>query len=82
VLAAYLILYPRKRVRVVIFYFLTEVPAIVAIGLWFVFQVISGIGVLGTGSQEGGIAYGAHVGGFVAGLVLVGFFLIGRRKKI
>lgn len=80
VLAAYLILYPRKRVRVLIFYFLTEVPAIVAIGLWFAFQVISGIGMLG-GNQEGSIAYGAHIGGFIAGLILVGFFLIGRRTK-
>lgn len=78
VLGAYLILYPRKRVRVIMFYFLTEVPAVVAIGLWFVFQVVSGIGILG--GQEGGIAYGAHVGGFIAGLLLVGFFLIGRKK--
>lgn len=78
VLGAYLILYPKKRVRVIMFYFLTEVPAVMAIGLWFVFQVISGIGMFG--GQEGGIAYGAHIGGFVAGLVLVGFFLIGRKK--
>jgi membrane associated rhomboid family serine protease len=80
VLGAYLILYPKKRVRVIMFYFLTEVPAVVAIGLWFIFQVVSGIGVLG-GEQEGGIAYGAHVGGFIAGLLLVGFFLIGRKKR-
>ena len=79
ILAAYLILYPRKRVRVIIFYFLTEVPAILVIGLWFLFQLMSGIGMLG-GNMETGIAYGAHIGGFVSGLILVGFFLIGRKK--
>jgi len=78
ILGAYLILYPTKRVSVIMFYFLTDVPAIVAIGLWFVFQVINGIGVLG--GQEGGIAYGAHIGGFVAGMLLIGFFLIGRKR--
>jgi membrane associated rhomboid family serine protease len=79
VLAAYLILYPGKRVRVIVFYFITEMPALIVIGLWFTFQVISGIGVLG--SQEGGIAYGAHIGGFIAGLLLVGLFLIGRTRR-
>jgi membrane associated rhomboid family serine protease len=79
VLGAYLVLYPGKRVRVIMFYFLTEMPAIIVIGLWFAFQVISGIGMLG--SQEGGIAYGAHIGGFIAGLLLVGFFLIGRKRR-
>jgi len=79
VLAAYLILYPRKRVRVIIFYFLTEVPAILVIGLWFLFQLMSGIGMLG-GNLESGVAYGAHIGGFVSGLILVGFFLIGRKR--
>ena len=80
VLAAYLVLYPRKRVRVLVFYFLTEVPAILVIGLWFVFQLMSGIGMLGS-NLESGVAYGAHVGGFISGLILVGFFLIGRRKS-
>ena len=81
VLAAYLVLYPRKRVRVILFYFLTEVPAIFVIGFWFLFQLLSGIGMLG-GNLESGVAYGAHIGGFISGLILVGFFLIGRRKKI
>lgn len=79
VMGAYLILFPTRRVRVMIFYFLSEIPAIVAIGMWFVFQLISGIGVLGSGSQEGGVAYAAHIGGFIAGLILIGFFLIGRK---
>ena len=78
VLGGYLLLFPKRRVRVMMFYQMMEVPAIVAIGIWFAFQLISGIGVLGD-SQGGGVAYGAHIGGFIAGLLLVKFFAIGRR---
>jgi membrane associated rhomboid family serine protease len=53
-------------------------PAWVAIGVWFVFQVVAGMGLLGGGSQAGGVAYAAHVGGFVAGLILVKLFAAGR----
>jgi len=80
VLGGYILLYPTRRVTVILFRFLTDVPAWVAIGIWFGFQLISGLGVLGGGSQQGGVAYAAHVGGFVAGLVLVKFFEIGRRS--
>ncbi len=73
VLGGYLLLFPHRRVRVVMFYMLQEVPAILAIGLWFVFQLISGLGMLG-GGQGGGVAYGAHIGGFLAGLLLVKLF--------
>jgi membrane associated rhomboid family serine protease len=45
--------------------------------MWFVFQLISGLGMLGGGSQAGGVAYAAHVGGFIAGLLLVRVFAIG-----
>jgi membrane associated rhomboid family serine protease len=78
VLGAYILLYPSRRVRAFLFNILTTVPAWVAVGLWFVFQLVSGLGILGGGSQEGGVAYAAHVGGFIAGLVLVKFFAIGR----
>ncbi len=78
VLGGYIVLYPRRRVTVILFRFLTDVPAYVAIGIWFAFQLISGMGILGGGSQQGGVAYAAHVGGFVAGLVLVKVFTIGR----
>src|SRR6185295_764665 len=78
VLGGYILLYPRRRVTVILFRFLTEVPAYVAIGIWFAFQLISGLGMFGGGSQQGGVAYAAHVGGFVAGLVLVKVFTIGR----
>lgn len=80
VLGGYILLYPKRRVTVILFRFLTDVPAYVAIGIWFAFQLISGLGLLGGGSQQGGVAYGAHIGGFIAGLVLVKFFTIGRTQ--
>jgi membrane associated rhomboid family serine protease len=78
VLGGYLLLFHNRRVTVILFNFLTQVPAFVAIGIWFLFQLISGLGMLGGGSQQGGVAYAAHIGGFVAGLVLVKFFTLGR----
>ena len=79
VLGGYLLLHPKRRVTVILFRFLTDVPAYVAIGIWFAFQLISGLGILGGGSQAGGVAYAAHVGGFIAGLVLIKFFDRGNR---
>ena len=79
VLGGYLVLYPKKSVRVIMLRVITTVPAIVAIGLWFVFQLISAFGVIGAGPQSGGgVAFMAHIGGFIAGLVLVKVFGIGR----
>jgi membrane associated rhomboid family serine protease len=78
VLGGYVLLFPRNRVSVILFRFLTDVPAYVALGLWFLFQFVSGLGILGRGSQEGGVAYAAHIGGFVAGLVLIKLFDAGR----
>ncbi len=80
VLGAYLLLFPMRLVVVLISWFVTAVPAFVAIGLWFVFQLISGLGVLGSGSQQGGVAYAAHIGGFIAGLLLIKVFEIGRPR--
>lgn len=78
VLGGYILLYPTRRVTVILFRFLTDVPAYVAIGVWFGFQLISGLGILGGGSELGGVAYAAHIGGFVAGLALVKVFTIGK----
>lgn len=78
VMGGYILLHPKRRVTVLLFRMLTQVPAYVAIGIWFAFQLISGLGILGGGSQLGGVAYAAHIGGFVAGLALVKFFTIGR----
>jgi membrane associated rhomboid family serine protease len=78
VLGGYLLLFPTNRVIVLLSWFVVPVPAFVAIGLWFVFQLISGLGMLGSGSKAGGVAYGAHIGGFIAGLLLIKVFEIGR----
>jgi membrane associated rhomboid family serine protease len=51
------------------------VPGIVAVGMWFVFQVISGLGMLG--GDQTGVAFGAHIGGFIAGAALIKLFKIG-----
>jgi membrane associated rhomboid family serine protease len=80
VLAGYLVLHPHRRVRVIVFRTIQEVTAIWAIGIWFVFQLVSGLGVFGSGSQAGGVAYAAHIGGFIAGLVLVKFFAAGKPR--
>ena len=82
VLGGYILLHPSRRVTVLMFRFLTQVPAYVAIGIWFLFQLISGLGMLGEGSQQGGVAYAAHIGGFIAGLVLIKFFDIGHRNRV
>ncbi len=82
VLGGYILLHPGRQVRVLMFGMLTQVPAIVAIGLWFAFQLINGLGFLGGGSQTGGVAYAAHIGGFIAGLVLVKIFAIGRGQSV
>jgi membrane associated rhomboid family serine protease len=81
VLGGYILFHPHRRVRVIVGRMLTEVPAFVAIGLWFVFQLIASLGMLG-GMEAGGVAYAAHIGGFVAGLALVKIFAMGRSRSI
>ena len=75
VLGGYILLFPLRPVRAVIFYVFTTVPAYVAIGIWIGYQLILGYM---TTAGSGGVAYSAHIGGFVAGLVLVKLFAIGR----
>ena len=74
VLGAYLILFPRQSVRVLVFRAIVEVPALIAIGLWGVMQFVGGFGQISSAGDRGGVAYMAHVGGFVAGIVLVFLF--------
>ncbi len=70
VLGAYLVLFPTNRVTVLMLRFPMKVPAIVAIGLWALFQFINGIGAFAvTEETGGGVAYMAHIGGFVAGVL-------------
>jgi membrane associated rhomboid family serine protease len=70
VLGAYLVLFPGNRVTVFVFRFVTYVPAVVAIGMWAVLQFVNGFGSLTASSETGGVAYLAHIGGFVAGVVV------------
>jgi membrane associated rhomboid family serine protease len=49
----------------------TQMPALIVIGLWFILQLFSGIGSIASSADTGGIAYMAHIGGFIAGVVLV-----------
>jgi membrane associated rhomboid family serine protease len=76
VMGAYLLLHPKRRVTVLLVRVVTQVPGFVAVGLWFVFQIISSLG-----GTESGVAYGAHIGGFVAGVVLAKPFMIGRDRS-
>ncbi len=78
ILGAYMLLFPTRRVRALIFQIFTTVPAYVALGLWIGYQIL--IGYL-TPSDSGGVAYGAHVGGFIAGLVLIKLFALGTKAQ-
>jgi len=85
VLAAYLILFPTSRVITLIpLFFLpwfVEIPALFYLGFWFVSQLLNGFLTIVTGAQAfGGVAWWAHVGGFVAGLLLTPFFV--RRRYV
>ena len=86
VLGAYLLLFPRAQVTTLIpiFFFITirEIPAFIILGLWFVLQLFTGVASLGVaGAQNsGGVAYFAHIGGFVAGMVLIAL-MGGMRRR-
>jgi membrane associated rhomboid family serine protease len=81
VLGAYFILYPKAIVQVIIFplFFLPFfVPAIVLIGFWFLTQLLSGLAAVGQTTAGSGVAWWAHIGGFVAGMVLI---VLARPKR-
>ena len=71
VMGAYFVLYPHSRVLTAVFIFfyldLVEIPAIFFLGIWFFMQLFSGVGSIGADAASGGVAFWAHVGGFVAG---------------
>jgi len=74
VLGGYLLMFPQNRVKVLMRGGVASVPAIVVLGLWIVIQLVSQLGSIAETSQGGGIAYMAHIGGFVAGMALVKLF--------
>ena len=78
ILGAYLVLFPRNRVRVVLLVFVIQVPALVVLGLWIVTQLLNGWGAtMASEETVGGVAYLAHIGGFFTGVVLA---LLLRRR--
>ncbi len=77
VMGAYLLRFPNKRVTVIILRILTTVPAWVAVGMWFLMQLLMGIPAITGKGGSGGVAYAAHIGGFVAGMVLLYVFATG-----
>lgn len=82
VLGGYLLLYPRARVTtlvfLVVFITVVQLPAIFVLLFWFLFQLFYGLSNLGAGS--GGVAYFAHIGGFVAGLLAIRLFTLGKGR--
>jgi len=77
VLGAYILMFPQQRVKVLIGRIVTPVSALIVIGGWIVLQFFSGIGSIANTADTGGVAYMAHIGGFVAGFVLT-FLLRGN----
>src|SRR5438105_1777570 len=86
VLGGYIVMFPRARVTTLIpiFVFITvrEIPAVVVLGLWFVLQLFIGTASVGAGpEQSGGVAVFAHIGGFIAGMILV-VLMGGLRRRL
>lgn len=78
VLGGYILMFPKRPVRAVILNMMTTVPSFIAIGIWIVYQVVLGYF---SSSGGGGVAYAAHIGGFIAGVALVKVFAIGRSAE-
>ena len=74
VLGGYLLLFPKNRVRVLMYGGISQVPAIIVLGMWIVIQVLNSAGAMAQTADTGGVAYLAHVGGFAAGLLLAKVF--------
>ena len=85
VLGAYLLMFPRSRIRTLLIYFIitvVRIPAVYLLGFWILLQFWEGLGSLGLSAQSGGIAYWAHIGGFAAGALAVVSYRILRRQPL
>jgi membrane associated rhomboid family serine protease len=69
VMGAYILLYPRARVLTLVFVFLLPIPAVIVLGEWFLMQFLTGLNALG-GRGAGGVAWTAHIGGFILGMLI------------
>jgi membrane associated rhomboid family serine protease len=85
VMGAYFVLYPKSRIVTLIplffFFRIIEVPAIFFLGIWFVMQFLSGVGSIGN-AATGGVAFWAHIGGFLAGVSGVIVFRRPERQRV
>lgn len=81
VLGAYILLFPQGKVRVLQGRGVMQVPALIVIGLWIVLQLFSGVGSIANTADTGGVAYMAHIGGFVAGFALTFLFRGNNRRQ-
>ena len=74
VLGAYIVLFPMSRVRTLVIFIIlpimVRIPAIILLGIWFLLQFFSGVGSLVPGAEGGGVAYWAHIGGFIVGIIV------------
>lgn len=77
VLGGYVLMFPNNSVRAVLFNFLTTIPAYIALGIWIVYQLVAGYLA---DSSGGGVAFAAHIGGFIAGFALIKIFALGRGR--
>lgn len=80
VLGAYILMFPLARVRVLMGFFIIPLPALLVIGLWIALQFFYGVGSLGS-TGEAGVAYMAHIGGFITGIILTPILRIGSKRR-
>jgi membrane associated rhomboid family serine protease len=81
VLGGYLLLFPRNRVYVLTYGGVMAVPALFMLGLWILMQFINGVGEVARTPETGGVAYIAHIGGFLAGMALAPMLAAGRPAR-
>src|SRR5580700_11286768 len=81
VMGAYIVLYPRARVLTLVFIFFIPIPAFIILGYWFFLQFLAGVSSVGA-AATGGVAWWAHVGGFLLGMLITGLSLGGRKQSV
>ena len=84
-LGAYLMFFPRSRIRTLLFYYfitVIRIPAVFLLGFWILLQFWGGLGTMGPSAQSGGVAYWAHIGGFAAGAAPIAVYRILRRRPV
>jgi len=81
VMGAYIILFPRARVLTLVFIFFIPIPAFIILGYWFLLQFLAGVSTVGA-AATGGVAWWAHIGGFLLGMLITGFSLGDRKQSV